>query len=227
MPGVNRDRLRRECGPQTGIDETLRKSRMNKMMRFALMAALLALVTTSANAQSTNVVQRANFVLKGTTQTSSGVSSVRVVNKDILAALNATGEYNFGPKATLLFVSADDDQPPALIVQEGSGQQVTNTDVGNYFGVTEIGDSVRSPDDSTRWETWNFAFNNGNTNETAFQLWGSTTIHRGTIHTSGIGTLAGPQHVQSDVRGVGRVHGAITVFSGHVDGANPTLVKEE
>jgi hypothetical protein len=181
---------------------------------------------SSAIAQSTNVVQRANFVLKGTTQTSSGVTSVRLVNKDILAALNATGVYQFGPKATLLFVSAD-DQPPALVVSEANGGSATSTDISDYFGVTEIGDDVHSPSDKTRWETWNFAFDNGNTNETAFELWGATTIHRGAIRTRGVGTLAGPQRVQSDVRGVGRVQGAITVFSGRIDGTNPTLAMSE
>lgn len=190
------------------------------------MTGLFVLAMSSATAQSTSVVQRANFVLKGTTQTSSGVTSVRVVNKDILAALNATGVYQFGPKATLLFVSTD-DQPPALVVSEASGGQATNTTVSDYFGVTEVGDEVHSTHDNTRWETWDFAFDNGNTNETAFQLWGATTIHRGTIRTPGIGTLTGPERVQSDVRGVGRVKGAITVFSGTISGAKATLAMSE
>jgi hypothetical protein len=192
---------------------------MKKIMRFALMTGLLALAICSAIAQSTDVVQRATFVLKGTIQTASGAASVRVVNKDILAALNGTGVYNFKPGATLLFVSSD-DQPPALIVSEGSGRQTTNTDVGDYFGVTEIGDAVHSPDGSTRWETWNFAFDNGTTNETAFQLWGATTIHRGAIHTGRNGEVASSPAVLSDVRGVGRVQGAITVFSGTVSSGN-------
>lgn len=199
---------------------------MKKILRSAFITGLLALAISNATAQSTNVLQRANFVLKGTTQTTSDVASVRVVNKDIIAALNATGEYNFGPKAALFFVSTD-DQPPALIVREGRGQQVTNTDVSPYFGVTEIGNEVRSRNESTWWETWNFAFDNGSTNETGFQLWGETTIHRGAIHAAGIGKLKGFRRVQSEVRGVGRVQGAITVFSGSVSGANATLVRTE
>jgi hypothetical protein len=196
-------------------------------MRFAFITGLLAVATCSATAQSTtDVVQRANFVLKGTMQTSSGVKSVRLANKDILAALNATGAYNFGRRATLLFVSSDDELP-ALIVREGTGRQTTNTDVGDFFGVTEIGDEVRSPDDSTRWQTWNFAFDNGNTNETAFQLWGATTIQRGGMPTRRTVEGASSPSLQSNVRGVGRVQGAITIFSGTISGANSTQVSSE
>jgi hypothetical protein len=199
---------------------------VKKIMRFALRTGLLALALSSATAQSTNVVQRANFVLRGTTQTSSGARLVRVVNKDILAALNATGAYEFGSKAALLFVS-NNDQPPALVVRAVSGNTTTTIDVSTYFGVAEIGDEVRSPDDSTRWQTWNFSLDNANTNgQTSFRLWGFTTIHRGAIHTPGIGTLTGSQRVESTVRGVGRLQDAITVFSGSISGANSTLVKE-
>lgn len=195
----------------------LTKHRMKTIMRFAVITGLLALGASIATAQTTTVVQHAYFVLKGTTQTSSGASSVRLVNKDILAALNATGAYKFGPRAALLFVSSD-DQPPALNVRDLSGGMATTNDVSDYFGVTEIGDEVRSPDGSTRWQTWNFAFDNGNTNETAFELWGSTTIQRGDN-----GGAAGSQTVQSDVRGVGRVQGAITVFSGTVTGTSAPI----
>jgi hypothetical protein len=198
------------------------KSRRENFMRFALITSLLALGTSGAVGQSaTNVVQPVSFVLKGTVQTVSGVASVRVVNKDIVAALNATGVYQFGPRATLLFVSSD-EQPPVIEVREGRGRQTTNTDVSDFFGVTEIGDAVRSADGSTRWETWNFAFNNGATNETAFELWGATTIQQGTTHTRRNGEGAGSQNIRSDVRGVGGVNGANTVFSGTVVSGNST-----
>lgn len=195
-------------------------------MRFVLITGLLALATSGAIAQSSNVVQRANFVLKGTTQTPSGAKSIRVVNKDILAALNATGVYNFGPRATLLFISTGDELP-VLIVREGTGRQATNTDVGDFFGVTEIGDEVRSPDDSTRWQTWIFALDNGNTNETAFQLWGATTIQSGATQTRRNEAGSGSPGLHSEVRGVGRVQGAITIFSGTISGAPSTRVTDQ
>ena len=196
-------------------------------MRFALTNCLLALATSGAIAQSTNLVQPAFFVLKGTTQTASGgVKSVRVVNKDIVAALNETGAFQFGTRASLLFISTD-DQPPVIAVRDGSGRTATTNDVSDFLGVTEIGDEVRSPDDSTRWQTWNFAFDNGATNETAFQLWGATTIQRGAVQAGRNGETTGSPAVFSDVRGVGRVRGAVTVFSGTVSSGNVTPVREE
>ena len=191
-------------------------------MRFALIIGQLALTTICATAQSTNVVQPAYFVLKGTTQTASGVKSVRVVNKDILAALNETGAYQFGARATLLFVTAD-EQPPLVMVRDVSGTAVTTNDVSEYFGITEIGDEVRSPDDSIRWQTWNFAFDNGTTNETAFQLWGATTI-QGAVHNRRNGEVTGTSSVVSDVRGVGGLRGVNTIFSGTVSSGHSTPV---
>jgi hypothetical protein len=195
-------------------------------MRFALIMGLLALAAFGAIGQSTNVVQPAFFVLKGTTQTASGVKSVRVVNKDILAALNETGVYQFGARATLLFVSTD-EQLPELMVRDVVGNLVTTNDVGDYFGVMEIGDEVRSPDDRIRWQTWNFSFDNNTTNETAFQLWGATTIQRSTAHAGHNGEVAGSWAFVSDVRGVGRVEGAVTVFSGTVSSRNAAPVRNE
>jgi len=199
---------------------------MKNSIRFAITTGPLALAICTATAQSTNVELPATFVLKGTVQTASGAKMVRVISKDIVAALNESGAYQFTPGATLLFVSSD-DQPPLIMVHEGRGLQTTNTDVSDFFDVTEIGDPVRSPDDSTRWETWHFSFDNAATNTTGFQLWGETTIHRGAIHTTKMGTVTNAPGVQSTVTGVGRLNGAITIFSGSVNGANSTPARNE
>jgi hypothetical protein len=196
---------------------------MKKSIRFAIATGPLALAICAATAQSTNVELPATFVLTGIMQTASGAKWVRVISKDIVAALNESGAYQFKSGATLLFVSSD-DQPPLIMVHEGRGLQTTNTDVSDFFGVTEIGDAVRSPD-GTRWETWHFSFDNAATNTTGFQLWGETTIHRGAIHTTKMGTVTNAPGVQSTVTGVGRLNGAITIFSGSVNGANSTPVR--
>jgi hypothetical protein len=139
-----------------------------------------------------------------------------VVNKDIIAALNESGAYQFGPRATLLFVTTDEQQPPELVVRDVIGSQVTTNDMGDYFGITEIGDEVHSPDNSTRWQTWNFAFSNGITNDTGFHLWGATTIQRGAVHSARTGEVTAPPSFISDVRGAGGVQGENTIFSGTV-----------
>jgi hypothetical protein len=155
-------------------------------------------------------------------QTSSGAKAVRLGNKDILAALNASGEYKFGPKATLLFVVSD-DQPTGLIVQDGKAGQTTDTDVSAYFDVTEIGEGVRSPDGGMVWETWHFGFDNGNTNETAFELWGTTTIHNRPINLRRVASPSSSQRIESSIRGVGRLKGVVTIFSGTIYGGTFSL----
>jgi hypothetical protein len=200
---------------------------MKKIMRFVIMIGFLGLAMATANTQTTNVVLSAFFVLKGTAQTATGVKSVRVVNKDIIAALNETGVYQFGRKATLLLVSTD-NETPVLMVRDVTGGQATTNEVDDYFDITEIGDEVRSPDGSTRWQTWNFAFDNATgdatTNETAFQLWGATTLQSGRSQTRRTREAAISPSVLSDVRGVGRVQGAITIFSGTVSSGNSAPV---
>lgn len=198
-------------------------------MRFALITGLLGLAISSAIGQSTNIIQPAYFVLKATiqTQTGSGVKSIRVVNKDIIAALNESGAYQFGPRATLLFVTTDEQQPPELVVRDVSAGTVSTNDVGEYFGIKEIGDEVHSPDNSTRWQTWNFAFSNGITNDTGFHLWGATTIQRGVVHSARTGEVTdGPSFI-SDVRGAGGVQGTNTIFSGTIYSANSTSVASQ
>ncbi len=203
------------------------KTGMKKIMRFVIMIGFLGLAMATANAQTTNVVLPAFFVLKGTTQTATGAKSVRVVNKDIIAALNETGVYQFGRRATLLLVTTD-DETPEIMVRDVNGGQVTTNEVGDYFDITEIGDEVRAPDGSTRWQTLNFAFDNAtsdaSTNETAFQLWGATTIQNGTSPTRRTREAANNPSFRSDVRGVGRVQGAITIFSGTVSSGNSAPV---
>lgn len=190
-----------------------------------MIAALLVVALSRATAQSTDIVQRVAFVLKGIVQTSSGAKTVRVGNKEILAALNASGAYKFGSNATLLF-DLSDDQPPTLIVQDGTPGQTTNIDVSALFSISEIGDEVLSRHSNISWQTWQFGFDNGNTNaETGFELWGSTIVRLGSTNTTGVGTFGGPPLVQSNVSGVGRLNGAVTVFSGTISTEAPLLVR--
>lgn len=188
---------------------------LKQIVEVGSLIGLLAVASNTAVGQSTDVVQQANFVLKGIKQNSSGVTYVRIGNKDILAALNATGEYHFSSGAALLFVSTD-DQPPTIVVRDTNIGQVTNVDVGVYFGVSETGDAVHSTNGLTEWTTWAFALSDGQSGakDTEFQLWGRTTLH--TVG-AGVTQIHG---VQSDVSGVGSLAGAVTIFYGTVQASD-------
>lgn len=194
---------------------------MRRLLQLGIVVCVCGMATTRLAAQSTNIVQHAYFVLTGLEQTPAGrVSLVRVTNKDILKELSASGAYNFGPGASLLFVSTD-NQLPTIAVRETNGSQVTTTDVGNNFGLTEQGDEVHSFDGATRWGSWMFAFDNGQA--TDFQLWGFTTLYDRIIQSAGVGTILGNYGELSRVSGVGAIEGQNTVFYGNVYGGYPTL----
>ena len=193
---------------------------MRTIVRLGIIVGVCALLTSVCAAQSTNIVQHAYFVLTGLEQASNGVSVVRVTNKDLLAALNATGAYNFGSGAMVLLVSTD-NQVPSVMVRQTNGTQVVTTDVGNNFGITELGDEVHTRNGATRWATWEFAFDNGR--ETDFQLWGFTTEYIRVIQTAGVGALQGLYGELSHVCGQGGIGGQNVVYYGAVYGGYPSL----
>jgi len=88
------------AGKMKGIDETRREIAPRKFyaIRTYYGSARAGNFRENCANPPPNVIQPVFFVLKGTVQTVSGVASVRVVNKDIVAALNATGVYQFDPK---------------------------------------------------------------------------------------------------------------------------------
>ena len=121
-----------------------------------------------------------------------------------------------------------DGQLPDIVVRETTGNQVTNTSVGNNFGIAEPGNQVHSKDDKVRWGTWLFSFDNGvgDGQETDLQLWGFTTFSRGPIHAANIGTLTRTLRLHSEINGVGGLQGISTIFYGTVDGLSPSLEVE-
>lgn len=191
------------------------------VLQLGILLGLSAIPINRSQAQSTNIVQSAAFVLTGLQQSPNGsITLVRVTNKDLLTVLNATGNYNFGPGAMLSFVVTD-DQLPTIVVRETNGGLVTTTDIGDYFGLSEKGEEIHSSDDATRWATWLFAFDNGQ--ETDFQLWGFTTVHNREIQSAGVGPIRGMSYEATHVQGVGGIGGLSTVFYGNVYGYGPTL----
>ncbi len=189
-----------------------------KVITVCLGVGLLLLPFEQAMAQTTNVVMDAYFVLSGLTQSPSGrVIGVRILSKDILAVLNATGTFNFSPAAKLLFRSTDDNVP-VMVVRDTNNGQETTTELGNYFGLSDIGSEVHTPDHLLGWGVWAFAFDDGK--GTDFHLWGLNTLRRRTLAAAGVGQLTRAYQVVVPVSGHGDVGATNTVFYGTVYAVN-------
>src|SRR4051812_30674542 len=171
-----------------------------------------------AEAQPITVSMITQFSLTGVKQVSdSSMASVRISNKDILAALNDTGNFNFANNAQIVLLSVDGNLP-SIAVRERSGTNTITTDISSYFFVTEPTE-VHAADHSAGYALWFFNFDNQN--GTSFSVSGMTTLHAGTINAPGIGILSRDKTLTSTVSGPGAVHGANTIFRGTVHGGSP------
>jgi hypothetical protein len=186
---------------------------MKTVAQFILASMFLGLATNPVVAQTTNVVLRAYFVLNGLEQGNNQVINVRITNKDVLAALNATGNYHFGSGAQLVLISSD-DQLPVVMVRETNPGQVTTTDVGAYFALADVGNEVHGPGNLTSWAYWSFNFDNGQ--GTDFKLGGLAAIYRRKITGPGIGPLTRADNAATSVYGAGGLNGTSTIFWGTI-----------
>src|SRR5436190_17293452 len=116
---------------------------MKKSIKFAAVSTFVALMVSAASAQTesasarTNVALIANIVLTGFKQTDgSNATPMRITNKDLLTALNATGHFTFGKNAQLILLSKDDQLPTASI-RERTGATATTTDISNFLTITQ------------------------------------------------------------------------------------------
>src|SRR5262249_35184046 len=84
------------------------------------------------------VAMVAQFSLTGIKQVNeSSTAPVKITNKDILAALNATGRFNFGNNAQILFLSVEGNLP-SIAVRERNGTNAITTDISAFFFITEL-----------------------------------------------------------------------------------------
>ena len=156
----------------------------------------------------------AYFALTALTQTSPGtVATIRITNKDVLAALNAGGAFNFGPGATLLLRSVNGDQP-FFVVREMKDGQVSTTDVSAYLIITAQDDSVHGPQSAVNYALWEYTLNAGGGID--FDTWGLTTLCTGIIPLGDGGELQRTVLLTSSVAGPGHVNGAASQCSGFV-----------
>ena len=193
------------------MGEGRHESRMKKIINL-IVAIICFCAAMSLRAQTTNVYLQTFFVLTGVKQEGAQAVSIRVTNKDVLAALNATGNFNFSSGAQLLLKSYE-DQLPIFVVRETSGTQVTTTDVSNYLSLSEPSEV------DTRNKLISFAirvFTLNNQEGTSFELTGFTTMYRGFVNSPGIGTLTRVYNAGSQVSGYASLGGSQAVLQGNV-----------
>ncbi len=195
---------------------------MRKLIAVGLTAIVLGLTPRLAGAQS--VIYNAYFTLTGFKQTKNGgVAAVRVTNKDLLRALNATGNFDFASGARILLWSTDDELP-VIVVRQGTARHATDTEVGDYFTLSDSGAEVHSANNLTSWANWIFDFGNGQGTE--FNLSGITTLTRGRLRQPGGGWLARTAQATSKISGPGALNGGNCVLQGIVYVMQPVVVAQ-
>jgi hypothetical protein len=182
------------------------------------LAALVAFGAGPAHAQGvTNVAMVTQIALTGVKQAGpSTTASVRITNKDILAALNATGRFDFASNAQLLLLSVE-GQLPTFAVRERNGTNIVTADISAYFFMTEPLE-VHSADHLTGYALRFFTLDNQN--GTSFTVSGMTTLRAGKITAPGIGPLTRDRTLSSTVSGPGTLDGASIVVRGTVRGGS-------
>jgi len=185
------------------------KLNWNSMLTVAIVILTLSSITRSGG-QTYNVVTVATFALTGFQQSGDAVVPVRMGNKDIIAALNATGQFSFGSTAQIVMISLE-DQLPTFGIREHSGTNVVTTDISRYFKLTESSE-IHTPSNMTSYVVQDYQFDNRN--GTSFSVSGLSTLQRGTITGPGIGALSRVKRITSQVNGPGSVNGDNALFRG-------------
>ena len=193
---------------------------MNRIIRLATISGMLALGTGIVAAQTTNVYLKAYFVLNGFKQAPNNQAvAIRIIDKDILAALNATGNFTFGSNAQLL-LKANDNEIPVFFVRQTNGTQVVTTDVSNYLTVAQTAE-VNARQGLVIYAIRVFTFDNHQ--GTRFTLTGFTTIYRGSVAGPGVGSAIRPFNAGTQAVGPGTINGTETVLQGPIYAGFPIV----
>src|SRR5690242_20078416 len=106
-------------------------------LKLCAIGLFLSFGSAVASAAVTNVAMVTQFALTGVRQVASSTATpVRIGNKDILAALDATGQFDFANNAQLILLSYEGNLPN-FAVRERSGTNVITTDISRYFSLSE------------------------------------------------------------------------------------------
>src|SRR5262249_52369619 len=148
---------------------------MKNGIGIAVLCWMLVFGSVVKSSAETNVVMVATFALSGVKQSGDTVASVRITNKDILNALNDTGQFSFGSKAQIVLISVN-DQLPSFAVREHNGSDVVTTDIGDFFVLVESTE-LHTSNNLTSYVIQDFEFDNQN--GTSFSVSGLSTLKRG------------------------------------------------
>jgi hypothetical protein len=185
--------------------------------KLCAIAVLLALGSGVATAQGVFVAMQAHFALSGFRQAGdSTVTPVKITNKDILNALNETGQFDFQSSAQIILLSFE-GQLPNFAVRERSGTNVITTDISDYFSISEPGE-IHTADHLHSYAIYIYNFDNHN--GTSFSVGGLTLLHAGTITGPGIGPLTRDRTLNSTVNGSGSIDGNTMDVRGTVTGGS-------
>jgi hypothetical protein len=199
-------------------------SKLSGIQRVTVIGALVGLSSVvSASAQTYNVVTVANFALTGFKQTGDAVTPVRMGNKEIIAALNASGQFSFGSGAEIVMISLE-DQLPAFGIRERNGTNVVTTGIGSFFNLSES-DEIHTSNNLTSYVVQDYHFDNHN--GTSFSVSGLSTLKRGNISGPGFGPLKRVSKINSQVNGPGSVNGDQAVLRGAMSAGSPKAERAE
>jgi hypothetical protein len=186
---------------------------MKRTAQIAVIGALLATGIAQSYAQSNAVVvSQLTVALSGFAGDTNTAKAVKISNKDIINALNASGSaFGFSKSAKLLIVVPAEGGSPSFTVRDKG----TDTDVSSFFG-TDSSDVVSNG--RTQYEILHVTFNNGA--GVSFDVNGAATDKIGKVTGKDTGVLEGQvTSFTSTVSGTGEVDGTFSVFKGTVNGS--------
>jgi hypothetical protein len=190
---------------------------MKALLQKTITATLFSLCFT-VPAQETifSTVKDAFVVLTAVVQKpDGGTNKVRITNKDVLAALNATNAFSFDNHAKLLLRSVNGGLP-YFVVRESGRNVGTNSevDVSDFLTLVEPDDAVHGHNQMVNWGIWTYTLNGGG--GTDFTFWSLTVLHTGAVPTPQGGELLRTVNLVSTGSGPGHVDTANAQFSGRI-----------
>lgn len=198
---------------------------MKNMMKLTMISSFVAMGLAAANAQDTNanaaVVLQVNFALTGFKQSGDAATSVRISNKDIFTALNASSNgMAFGRTARLVVVQDLNSGSLSFQVRERNGTNDVITDISGTgtLTVTTSDNVVTGKNVEYTILTFTFTDNNGND----FSVSGFATLRKGRVTGRGLGPFDNVRvGAAVQVSGTGHVGGEDTVLHGTINAGGP------